>query len=248
MGFSEGSADIVLLAWARHLGLDDAAFAHVRFSLPSDGGGVAGGERLVREDPGATAITFVRLFGHSALTGPAWAIDAAADYDDEELSDHSTLLRLSREHGGHGLGTSALLFADDLPLAQPRGEVTVSHGHPEAIQLEGLCPPDDVNEARLTSMGHCFTVMDGPGHDAAPVACAAYAEWEGILADMGVLVRPELRRQHLGTLATSIAAHEALAAGLTLQWRTALDNRGALALARGLGFADGGTVTSVLLR
>jgi GNAT superfamily N-acetyltransferase len=110
-------------------------------------------------------------------------------------------------------------------------------------------------------MGHCFTVLDAPGTDengndsqssqsshSSPVACGAYAEWEGILADMGILVRPEFRRRGLGTLAASIAAHEALASGLTLQWCTALDNRGALGLARSLGFADGGTVTSVLLR
>ncbi len=243
MGFAEGSADIVLLAWARHLGFDDAAFAHVRFSATT-----AGSERLVREDDGADSITFVRLFGHSALVGPAWATEEAGGYSDEELSEHATLMRLSREHGGHGLGTSALLFADDLPLAQPGGEVTVSHGHPEAIELEGMCPPDDANEARLGSMSHCFTLMDGADDAGNPVACGAYAEWEGILADMGVLVRPELRRQGLGTLAASIASHEALASGLTLQWRAALDNRGALALARSLGFADGGTVTSVLLR
>ena len=243
MGFAEGSADIVLLAWARHLGFDDAAFAHVRFSPES-----TGSERLVREDDSSDSITFVRLFGHSALLGPAWATEAAAKFSDEELSEHATLLRLSRERGGHGLGTSALLFADDLPLAHPRGEVTVSHGHPEAIELEGMCPPDDANEARLSSMSHCFTVMDDSGGNGSPVACGAYAEWEGILADMGVLVRPDLRRRGLGTLAVSIAAHEALASGLTLQWCTPLDNRGALGLARSLGFADGGTVTSVLLR
>ncbi|BAS16728.1 hypothetical protein AHiyo8_50310 [Arthrobacter sp. Hiyo8] len=74
-------------------------------------------------------------------------------------------------------------------------------------------------------MDHHFTVMDGNEPDRKPVACGAYAEWQGILADMGVLVPPDLRRQGLGTLAASIAAHEALASGLTLQWRTALDNR-----------------------
>ena len=243
MELEAGSAEIVLLAWARHLGFDDEAFSFVSGSLAA-----RTGERLVREDDDAESITFVRLFGRSALVGPAWAVAAAVDLPDDELSEHSALLRLSRDHGGHGLGTSALLFADDLPLFQPGGEVTVSHGHPEAVELEGKCPPDDVNEVHLTRMDHHFTVMDGNDSESQPVACAAYAEWEGILADMGVLVPPELRRQGLGTLAASIAAHEALASGLTLQWRTALDNRGSLALARRLGFVDGGIQTSVLLR
>lgn len=243
MELDAGSAEIVLLAWARHLGFDDEAFSFV-----SGPAAARTGERLVREDDDAESITFVRLFGRSALVAPAWAVAAAAGLSDDQLSEHSTLLRISREHGGHGLGTSALLFADDLPLFQPGGEVTVSHGHPEAIELEGRCPPDDVNEVHLSKMDHHFTVMDGNEPDRKPVACGAYAEWQGILADMGVLVPPELRRQGLGTLAASIAAHEALASGLTLQWRTALDNRGSMALARRLGFADGGIQTSVLLR
>ena len=46
---------------------------------------------------------------------------------------------------------------------------------------------------------------------------------------MGVLVAPEWRRRGLGSLAASIAAHEALAAGLTLQWRSDVSNKGSLA-------------------
>jgi predicted GNAT family acetyltransferase len=80
-----------------------------------------------------------------------------------------------------------------------------------------------------------------------PVACGAYAEWEGILADVGVLVDPEWRRRGLGSLAASVAAHEALASGLTLQWRSDVSNKGSLAIARSLGFAAGGIQTSVLL-
>ena len=53
---------------------------------------------------------------------------------------------------------------------------------------------------------------------------------------MGVLVAPEWRRRGLGSLAASIAAHEALASGLTLQWRSDVSNKGSLAIARSLGF------------
>jgi GNAT superfamily N-acetyltransferase len=81
-----------------------------------------------------------------------------------------------------------------------------------------------------------------------PLACGAYGEWEGLLANMGVLVDPEWRRRGLGSLAASIAAHEALAAGLTLQWRADVSNTGCLALARQLGLSAGGIQTSVHLR
>lgn len=235
MTLEPGSAEIIQLAWGRRLGFDDGAFAS------------AGGRRLTRADEAARSLQFVRLFGSSALVGPQWALDAAVGYSDEELAQHVTLLTITRGHGGHGLGAAALFFADDLPLRQPSGELTVSQGNPEAIELESLCPPDDVNEVGLADLEHRFTIMHVEDGRRTPVACGAYTEWEGLLAQLGVLVAPEWRRQGVGTLAASIAAHEALASGLTLQWRTDVSNKGSLALARSLGFSAGGIQTSVLL-
>jgi hypothetical protein len=235
MTLEPGSADIIALAWARHLGFDDGDFA------------AAAGERLTRADDSRRSVDFIRLFGTSALVGPQWVLDAAAGIPDEELAQHVTLLTLTRPHGGHGLGAAALFFADELPLLQPAEQLTVSHGNPEAVELEGRCPPDDVNEVRLSQLPHRFTILRDDVGQSVPVACGAYAEWEGILADIGVLVDPEWRRRGLGSLAASVAAHEALASGLTLQWRSDVSNKGSLAIARSLGFAAGGIQTSVLL-
>ncbi|XAS66480.1 GNAT family N-acetyltransferase [Micrococcaceae bacterium Sec5.7] len=253
MTLEPGSVAIIQLAWARHLGLDDGAFA-AAWSASSEAGtgagsdGVAGtANRITRADESARTVQFVRLFGSSALVGPQWALDAAVGISDEELAQHVTLLTLTRSHGGHGLGAAALFFADDLPLRQPSGELSVSHGNPEAIELEGLCPPDDVNEVGLSDLENRYTIIHDEDGRRVPVACGAYTEWEGILAHLGVLVDPEWRRRGVGSLAASIAAHEALAAGLTLQWRTDVSNKGALATARSLGFVTGGIQTSVLL-
>jgi GNAT superfamily N-acetyltransferase len=235
MSLEPGSADIIQLAWARHLGFNDADFA------------ASAGERLTRADESRRTVDFVRLFGSSALVGPQWALDAAAGLPDEELAQHLTLLTITRSHGGHGLGAAALFFADDLPLQQPSEELTVSHGNPEAIELEAACPPDDVNEVGLSDLEHRFTILHLEDGRRTPVACGAYTEWEGILAHMGVLVAPEWRRRGLGSLVASIAAHEALTSGLTLQWRSDVSNKGSLAIARSLGFAAGGIQTSVLL-
>ena len=235
MTLAPGSAEIIQLAWARRLGFDDGAFAG------------AAGRRLTLANDAARSLQFVRLFGSSALVGPQWALDAAVGYTDEELAQHVTLLTITRGHGGHGLGAAALFFADDLPLQQPAEELTVSQGNPEAVELEGMCPPDDVNEVGLADLEHRFTILHVEDGRRTPVACGAYTEWEGILAQLGVLVAPDWRRRGVGTLAASIAAHEALASGLTLQWRTDVSNKGSLALARSLGFAAGGIQTSVLL-
>ena len=237
MSLDPGSAAIIQLAWARRLGLDDGAFARA----------LETGDRITRADDAAQSVEFVRLFGSSALVGPQWALDAAAGISDEEMAQHVTLLTITRQHGGHGQGAAALFFADDLPLLQTAEELTVSHGNPEAIELEGLCPPDDVNEVGLSDLENRYTIIHDDEGQRVPVACGAYSEWEGILAHMGVLVAPDWRRRGLGSLAASVAAHEALASGLTLQWRTDVSNKGSLATARSLGFSTGGIQTSVLL-
>lgn len=237
MTLDPGSAAIIQLAWARRLGLDDDAFSSA----------LASGERIVRADESARTVEFVRLFGSSALVGPQWVIDAAAALPDEEMAQHVTLLTLTRSHGGHGMGAAALFFADDLPLRQPPEEMTVSHGNAEAIELEGRCPPDDVHEVGLSDLENRYTIVHELEGRRVPLACGAYTEWEGLLAHLGVLVDPEWRRRGLGSLAASIAAHEALAAGLTLQWRTDVSNTGSLALARKLGLSAGGIQTSVHL-
>ncbi len=231
MRLDDGSTAICLLAWERRLGFPDGALA-------------AAQDRLLKRDDGAQVLQFVRLWGRSALSGPGWVLEAARNFSDDQLADHAALLGLSRDHGGHGLGTTSLYFADDLPLLQPADQVTVSHGRAELAELESLCPPDDVNEAGLGDLEQRFTVM----HDGGPVACGAYTEWQGILAQLRVLVAPVHRGRGLGTLAASIAAHEALATGLTLQWQTDVSNFAANALARSLGFSWAGTQTAILLR
>ncbi len=237
MTLDHGSADIIQLAWARHLGLADRTF----------GDALSSHERIVHVDDAAASVQFIRLFGASALVGPAWAIEAAADIPDEDLAQHVTLMTLARDHGGHGLGATALFFADDLPLKQPGKELTVSRAHRDVVELESRCPPDDVNEVGLADMTHHFTVIHDDEGRHVPIASAGYAEWEGLLAQLGVLVEPDRRRQGLGSLAASIASHEALASGLTLQWRAEVSNTGSLAIARSLGLVAGGIHTTVLL-
>ena len=79
-----------------------------------------------------------------SATPPWWARNGRwtppPGYPTRRLAQHVTLLTITRGHGGHGLGAAALFFADDLPLQQPSEELTVSHGNPEAIELEAAVP------------------------------------------------------------------------------------------------------------
>jgi hypothetical protein len=228
--FHEGSRGVVRLAWARRLGLPDLAFS-------DDGGRLLGLRDAARE------LIAVELFGQLALCGPTRLVEAAEDLTDEELLAGGSLLRVAGA-GAHGFRTAVLGFADDLPVLQPDIEPEVSRGNPEAVELETLCPPDDVSSAGIEAREYRFTLMLGEE----PAACAAYAVHEGLLADLGVLVVPHRRRQGLGTFMALLAAHEALAEGYLLQIEAQAQNVAGLKLADALGVVPSGRIASVALR
>ena len=238
MELDPGTVAIVQLAWSRLLGLDDTAL------------GDGGTDRLYRVDDDAVVLTFVTLFGREALRGPAWAVDAARGLSGPELRGHSTLLALSREHGGRGLGEAQLYFCDELPVIEGP-EAVVSTDGSEVRDLEQLCPPDDVGEAGLGALGHTFVLLEedtASSTPRAPLAGAGYEIWEGILAHLAVLTPPERRRQGHAQRIAAVAVEEAMAAGLVPQWRARTDNTASQRTARRAGFAFAGTQTSVALQ
>ncbi|MFC8303038.1 GNAT family N-acetyltransferase [Specibacter sp. NPDC057265] len=234
MTFNSSSAAIVLLAWERGLGLPENSLLE--------------GHGRITHVAKVPTLTFLQLWDRSVLTGPAQLLTAAGELSDAELGHLATLLRLTRNHGGRGLGTHKLYYADELELKQPADTVHVSTFEQQAAALQALCPPDDVNDAALNLRSQRFTVMETGEPDAAPLACSGWGEYQGLLASLGTLVAPASRRQGLGTLATSIAAHEALAAGLIVQWGAEPDNAGARGVADALGFSAAGSQTRVSLQ
>ncbi len=225
--FHEGSRDVVRLAWARRLGLPDLSF--------SDDGG-----RLLGCRDSAGELVAVELFGQLALCGPTPLVEAGADLPDDDLLAGGALLRLVGA-GAHGLRSGVLGFADYLPLDQPGTEPEISRAAPEAIELEMRCPPDDAASAQISRREHRFTLMLDDG----PAACAAYAEFEGLLADLGVLVAPVHRHHGLGKFIAAVAIHEALAEGLIVQVNVASHQIAGLRLADGLGITPSGRIASV---
>ena len=234
----DGTRAIVQLAWSRLLGLEDDALG-------------TGSERLYSVDDGARILTFVTLFGREVLRGPEWAVDAARHLPGRELRSHSTLLTLSREHGGRGLGEAQLYFCDDLPQIDGPPAVVTSEAR-TVRELERRCPPDDVLEAGLAQSEHPFVLVDTGGEDpddptVVPLAGAGYDIWAGILAHIAVITAPEERRKGYARRIAAVAVEEAMAAGLVPQWRARTDNTASQRTARRAGFAYAGTQTSVLL-
>ena len=221
---------IIRLAWARTLGLADDALLQ-----PASG-------RLFRVDE--SLIMFVSLWQHRVLVGPQWLIDLAPSLSNAELARGSNLLALSARCNGRLLGEAVLGFTDDYVSGDDLDKVPVSD-EPEAVAaLERACPPDDVAEATLSLMSEHFVTLDEQGQ---ATAAAGYAESQGILASIGVLVPPAHRLAGHGTQAAAIATNHALDAGLVAQWRARRGHRASLALSRSLGYREIGAQTTVLL-
>lgn len=221
--------DIIRLAWARELGLADRAF---------DDPGV----RHIRVDEATGRIRLVTIAGSTALVGPAWAIDRAEHHSDGELTRPGGLLALAKDHSGRCSGPVALAWAADFGKAVAVEEPLVSHELEHVRALESACPPDDVAEAALSDKAHWFTVVDDAHR---PLASSAFAEWQGIIADMGALTRPAVRRRGFGATAARLATNDALDAGLIPQWRAHRDNVASRRLAAHLGYDELGTVVSI---
>lgn len=221
--------DIVRLAWARELGLPDHALN-------------APGDRHLRVDDAGDRLRFVTVAGASALVGPGWALDRARTVADDELACPGALLDLAKDHAGRGSGPVALAWAADFGTDVARENPLISHDIAEVRELEIACPPDDVTEAALADRSDWFTVLDDTHR---PLASAGRREWQGIIADMGVLTAPTARRHGYGATAARLATDDALDAGLIPQWRAHRDNIAARRLAARLGYEELGTFVSV---
>lgn len=221
---------IIRLAWARTLGLADDALMQPP------------GERLLRVDE--SIVMFVALWQHRVLIGPQWLVDRAPSLSDAELASGSRLLALAAGHGGRLLDEAVLGFTDDYVREPGLIEAVVSVEAESVAEVERSCPPDDVGEAGLSHMSALFVTMDARGRSA---AAAGYRESQGILGCVGVLVPPPGRLAGHGSRAAAIATNDALDAGLVAQWRARRGHRGALGIARRLGYREIGAQTTLLL-
>lgn len=236
-----GTRAIVALAWARRFGLADAALQ------PPESGVVP--ERILLPAEQTEPVRFLRLFGHSVLAGPQWFLEAAAGYTDASLSEEQALLRVARDSGqapgARGLGEATLYYLDEPMDIVGSDSVVVSHEAKHAAELEQLCPRDDVAEVGLASFDHHFTLLSA--EDQTPLAGSGYVLSEGLLADMGTLTQPGLRRHGLGAFISAVAVDDALTQGLIPQWCAPVEHRAAHMTARTLGFHSAGSLTALNL-
>ncbi|GAA2555677.1 hypothetical protein HD598_002211 [Neomicrococcus aestuarii] len=246
MRLSASSRAVAALAWSRVLGLPDQ-------SLHAGAMGEATEFISKPSRPGATRATFLQLMQSSALIAPQWFIDACENAPASEVSEPRLLVDMARHHGFHNariLTEEAIYFLDEVPhYGPPRGpepnEVIVSLHVSDAERVEKASPVDDYVSVQPSTRDVQFTTIS---EDESTVwSTGAYDLWEGLVADIAVLTRPEVRLKGFGSFITGVAAEEALSDGLVPQLRVGMGNSAAMLLAESLGFELAGSVTSVFL-
>src|SRR5688572_21599061 len=140
-------------------------------------------------------IMFVRLWQHEVLVGPTGVLDHVRASGGAELVDESQLLALSRRWGGRLLGRATLAFRDEYVALEELESVSVTDDPVAVVDLEKACPPDDVAEVGLAEMSRALVTLNELDQ---PTAGAGYAEWEHIIAHLGVLTPPPFRRRGFG--------------------------------------------------
>jgi GNAT superfamily N-acetyltransferase len=237
MELETGTRAIISLAWARKLGLPDSALHFAAMGETAS--------RVLAPNDDAETVVFLRLLRGSALAGPEWLLEAAAEVGDDELAQESTLVRLIRDnigsHDARGTGEFSLYYLDEPLDVVPSESTVVSFDVEHAKALESECPSDDLAGVLLSRREHTFTLLAEEGH--APLAGAGYDIWEGLIADVASITVPSLRRHGLGSYISAVAADEALTQGLVPQWRAGLSHRAAHQTADSLGFVLAGSVT-----
>lgn len=178
------------------------------------------------------------------LIGPEEAVASAAQHTDDELSRRGFL---AEKLQGRGHGPVILSFAGDIGTTLDRHDPLISHDLDHVLALEALCAPDDVLAAELTRKRSWFTLLSDnePADTAPPLSGAAYLEWEGVLADVGVLTAPAARRQGNGQVVARLVTNDAFDEGMIPQWRTNAENTAARRLASGLGYEEWGVFVTV---
>lgn len=246
MRLSASSRSVAALAWSRILGLPDQ-------SLHAGAMGESSDFTLKPSRQAATRATYLQLVQASALIAPQWFIEACENAPASEIADPRLLVDMARHYGYRDariLSEEAIYLLDEVPqYAQPRVEnpdrVVVSLSREDSQALERQCPADDFIYTHPSARDHQFTAVDED--ESALWSTSAYDVWEGLVADIAVLVSPESRLQGFGKFITGVAAEDALSDGLVPQLRVGMGNAAAMTLAESLGFELSGSVTSVFL-
>lgn len=221
---------IVLMAWARSLGLPDDALSDE-------------GELVLDARSEDDAISVLSVLGRTVVSGPDWACERAADYSVEALTTAAGLLALAKDRVPRVVRDDTLYYADDYPTATD-GHRTLTTDPAAYDELRATCTPDDIAHSGLDDIADRIVLLD---EDERPIAAGGWTVWEGVIADLALVASVDTRDAPGHLPVASFVVGEVLDHGLVPQLRVGHDDTDAAALADALGLYRAGTHLVVAL-
>lgn len=212
-------------AWARTLGLPVDVLRD-------------GGVHVTSSGDDSAALAVLRLPRATVVTSPPEhheRVTAAITRLGKAIAEPMAWQTELADLGVTGVTVNLHSYNDDPSTLGPRDErVQVAPpGIRAALQrLARTMRKSEWHEAGFDNPGLVFTLMERR----AILAAAHLSPWDGHLAELGFVTRPNVRGRGYGTIVVAAAARDAIERNGIARWRTRATNVASMAVARRLGF------------
>lgn len=206
--------------WASELQVPLAAFAGENRSI------------VPRED--LTVVISLLLQNSTVVVCPPILEPILSNLSNDELLDMVTLTNILKSFDPKPIGTANISYADHNTLVTRAGLVKAHQsGLDEISNILNECSDLEQLESGLGKMPFHFSVESPSGES---VSLSGYEDWNGEIAQLGVLTIPKERGRGFGFIVASAAAFASLEHNLIPQWRSRVDNIPSKQLGLQLGF------------
>lgn len=187
---------------------------------------------------GSYGVTVLKFFDSTIAISQPTLLPMLSLLSPADLLDMPLLLKVLSGRKINPIGIASISYADEVTLTgvQYPDATHLSNLH-EAHSILSSCTESEQEESGIAAMSVYFATDSADGKAG---AIAGYEVWNGKIAQLGVLTKPEHRGQGLASSVAHAAAKSAIDSGLIPQWRCKLGNLGSYRLSQKLGFYEVG--------
>lgn len=183
---------------------------------------------------GSSGITALKLLDSIVVICQPALFPTMATISPEELFDMPPLLNRLAAYTANPIGVASISYADVGTLEAPRSVHVAHQGKLKDVDfILSTCTEEEQEESDVSTMPTFFVAESDAGE---PTSVAGYETWNGKIAQIGVLTRPEHRGKGYAAVAAQAVVQHALNNHLVPQWRCRIGNSSSDRLSQNLGF------------
>ncbi len=187
---------------------------------------------------GSYGVTILKFFDSTIAICQPSLLPILSLLSPANLLDMPLLLKVLSGRKINPVGIASISYADENTLKGAQySDATHLSNLQEAQSILSSCTESEQEESGIAEMSFYFATDSANGKAG---AIAGYEVWNGKIAQLGVVTRPEHRGQGLASMVAHTAAKSAIDTGLIAQWRCQLGNMSSYQLSQKLGFHEVG--------